>query len=157
MLRLVEITKLANYVHPYSKILNDGNLLDITNKHVGRIFKDISIVFFFFLTNASLLSNYLKNVEFGYRLVFVPKICKIMKLKAKVVNILKTLTSNLYRMCMRRIVRGIHHVNLTCGLGRRRFQLSKVMLKGFYKVRSGFCHRSNSTAESAAVSSNCLN
>ena len=27
------------------------------------------------------------------------------------------------------------------------------MLMGFYKVRSGFCHRSNSTAESATVSS----
>ena len=63
--------------------------------------------------------------------VFVEKIYKLMKLKAKVVNILKILTSDLYRRCMRHVVRGIHHVNLTCGLGRRHFQLSKAMLMGF--------------------------
>ena len=37
--------------------------------------------------------------------VFVAKICKLMKLKAKEVNILKILTSHLYRRCMRHIVR----------------------------------------------------
>ena len=45
--------------------------------------------------------------------VFVAKICKLIKLKAKEVNILKILTSDLYQRCMRHIVRGIHHVNLT--------------------------------------------
>ena len=56
------------------------------------------------------------------------KIYKPIKLKAKVVNILKILTSDLYRRCMGHIVRVIHHVNLICSLGRRHFQLSKVML-----------------------------
>ena len=88
--------------------------------------------------------------------VFVAKIYKLIKVKAKVLSILKILSSDLYRRCMRHIVRGIHHVKLTCSLGRRRFQLSKVMLMGFYKVCSGFFHRSNSTAESATVSSHSL-
>ena len=42
--------------------------------------------------------------------VFVAKIYKLIKLKEKVVNILKILTSDLYRRCMRHIVRIIHHV-----------------------------------------------
>ena len=88
--------------------------------------------------------------------VCVAKICKVIKVKARVVNILKIFTSDLYRRCMRHIVRGIHHVNLTLSLGRRRFQLSEVMLIGFENVRSGFCYCSNSTAESATVSSHCL-
>ena len=69
----------------------------------------------------------------GYRPpVFVAKIYKLIKLKAKVVNILKVLTSDLYRGCMRHIVRIIHHVNLICSLGRRHFQLSKVMFKALW-------------------------
>ena len=38
--------------------------------------------------------------------VFVAKIYKLIKLKAKVLNILKILTSDLYRRCMRHMVRG---------------------------------------------------
>ena len=60
MLGLFEITELANHVLPYSKILKDGNLLDKTNNLEGYFDR-----FLDFLTNASLLSNYLKIVEFG--------------------------------------------------------------------------------------------
>ena len=59
-------------------------------------------------------------------------IYKLIKLKAKVVNVLKILTSDLYRRCMRHIVRVIHHVNPICSLGRRHFQLSKVMLMALW-------------------------
>ena len=64
--------------------------------------------------------------------VFVANIYKRIKLEAKEVNILKILTSDLYRRCMRHIVRVIHHVNLICSLGRRHFQHSKLMLRALW-------------------------
>ena len=67
--------------------------------------------------------------------VFVAKIYKLIKLKAKVVNILKILTSDLYRRCMRHIVRVIRHANLICSLGRRHFQPTKVMLMALWESK----------------------